>query len=433
MYKLSGFIKIDDQINNVVGVTSMIGELSTYCATFSKEKGYYMGDYAPGISFISFTSRQNNNQQIAVVPSYSEHVLQVAHRAVTYSRQMGQNVTTQDIANDLFNQFPNLIFDMETGPMVSTATLSMPEWISWNNSVLSGGDNRIKIWFSDQAFKRQYDDYEIAILNPVDDLMDLMREPSVTQAALDDRTHVKTMELIAQLKDGYPETILRAQTYTLINLLQPNRTFSVTWYAIVYGAAGDNPDIIKENIIAQLAQVGVVSLEEWRQTLPALFMTTEFTLIPSWLEQAIPDRTTQAGIYSPISNVRQMLNKMVDFYNDIDSEHVENYLQCLTVPYRSLTIHSLSGQDNINDLYALTDVYPDLINVGTSSQDFSRMSKKTQAFAIVLEEMIIIAENEEQYAELPTHTRRITRYNKTWITRNHDGIQFLIYAKSNDV
>lgn len=433
MYKLSGFIKIDNQINNTLGVVSMLGELSTYSMTFSKEKGYFVGDYAPGITFVNFTSKQDNISNIAVPPDYITHVLQIANHAIEYSKSIGLSVTTQDIAAELINQYPALINNLELGPIVNTATLAMPEWISWINPILHGGDNRIRIWFSDQAFKRQYDDYEVVILNPVDDQMDLMREPSITQNALDQRTDIKKMELISVAKEGYPETIIRAQTYVLTNLLQPSVKFNVTWYAIVYGNAGDNPDIIKQAIIEQLTVSNGVTLEEWRQAIPALFMTTEFLIYPTWTHQAIPDRTVQAGIYSPFGNVKKSLDDLIEFYYDIDSEHIETNLQSINIPYRSLTAYSLSGVDNLNNIFKLTDAYSDFIAVGTSSPDFARMSKKTQAFALMLEEMVIIAENEKQYAELPSHTRRSQRYGKTWITRTHDGIQFLIYTKSNDV
>ena len=434
MYKLHGFIEINDQINNTIGVTSVLGELSTYSKTFSKENGYFIGNFAPGIKFVSFSSKQNNNNlQIPIPQGYTDNVLQIAYRAISYAKTIGQNVTVQDISNDLFNQFPGLITDFQTGPAVATSSLKMPEWISWVNPVLGAGNNRIQIWFSDQAFKRQYEEYEVVILNPIDDLMDFMREPTVTQNALDSRTQSRVMELINDKKLGYPETIIRAQTYTVINLLQPNKTFKATWYAIVYGNFGDNPDIIKSKIIEELASVTNISLEIWNQAIPELFQTTEFLLVPTWTNQAILDRTTQAGIYSPFGNVKSILENMVSLLNDFDPVHVETYLQTLNVYYKSLFMYCLSGAYNLNNIFKISDVYSDYINVGTSSQDFSRMSLATQSFSLMLEELIIIAENETQYAQLPTHTRRLTRYGKRWVSRTYNGIQFLIYTKSNDV
>lgn len=434
MYKLLGFVKITEQINNVIGVVSTIGELSTYSTTFSKEKGTYTDPSTPGISFVSFSSKTNNNEQQMTIPSgYVENVLQVAYRAIQRAKTLGQAVTVQDIASDVFNQFPGLIQDFQSGPIVSTPNLSMPEWISWVNPVLQAGDNRIQIWFSDQAFKRQYDDYEVVIVNPIDDLMDFMREHTVTAAALDSRDSASTMELINDAKAGNPETTIRAQTYEIINPLNPNKTFKATWHAIVYGNFGDNPDIVKAKIIEQLVALGTVNIDIWRQVVPSLFKTTEFLLVPFWSNQAIPDRTTQAGIYSPFTSIKQTLENAVSFFNDIESTHTEEYLQSVTVPFRSLCMYSLGGKDNLGELFKLTDIYSDLINVGTSTTDFSRMSIKTQEFALMLEELTIIAENEQSYAQLPTHTRRLMRYGKLWLVRSFNNVQYLMFAKSNTI
>lgn len=431
MYKLNAFIKIDAQKDNTLGIVANLGELSTQSLTYAKEKGIYRSQTYPGISIVSFTSKNNNND-ILVPQAYSEHTLRIANRAIEYATAAGQSVTATAIANDILNQYAAQISNFEIGPLVSTASLVLPEWMSWQNPALQGGDNRIKIWFSDQAFKRQFDEYEIVIINPVSDLMDLMRNPVITETALSEMTPERVTELVSETRGVNPETVLRAQTYTLTSILQPNRSFQVTWYALVYGRAGDNPDIIKNKIIEQLNLVEGVTINEWRQAVPTLFKTTEFMIVPKWLNQAIADRTTQAGIYSPFGNVKEQLDFMIDFFEDIDSEHVEFYLQSLTLPYRSITMYCISSPDNLNNLFRITEKYNDLINAGTSSADFSRMSNKTQAFATMMQELLIIAENETSYSELPTNVRRVIRYNKTWIVRNFDGVQYLIYAKSND-
>lgn len=433
MYNLKGFIRIDNQQNNTIGVVSTLGELSTQSMTYSREKGIYKNDAITGISFVSFTSKFDNNATVAVPQDYSDHILQVCNRMITYSAQYGNSITVQAIANDVFNNFQSLVFDFESGPLVSTSTLTLPEWVSWQNPLYNNGDNRIKVWFSDQAFKRQFEDYSILILNPVDDLMDLMRDVTITERSLSNRSRDREMELIASLKDGEPETNIRAQTYTLTHILQPNKTFTLTWYAIVNGQAGDNPDIIKDRIIEELGGTSTVTLTEWRQAIPDLFNTTEFVLVPKWMNQAIPDRQAQAGIYSPFTSIKHELETIISLFNDIDPIHVNENLQVLSIPYRSLSIFSLSGLDNLNDLNKLTDKYSDLINVGTASADFSRMSISTQNFANMLEELVMIAENEVDYAELPVYVRRVTRYGKLWISRKFDNIQYLIYAKSNDV
>jgi hypothetical protein len=433
MYKLQGFLRIDNQQNNTVGAISNLGELSTQSMTYSREKGIYRNTTQPGIAFVSFTSKHENNPPVVVPQNYSDHILQVCSRMITYSSSFGDSVTSIALANDLFNNFSGLIFDFESGPLISTPNLTLPEWISWQNPLYNNGDNRIKIWLSDQAFRRQFDDYEIFLLNPVDDLKDLMRAVNITEQSLSFRNAERNMELIAQLKNNEPETTIRAHTYTFIHPLNASKVYKLTWHAIVYGRAGDNPDIVKDKIIEEIEAVENIDILTWKSALEELFSTTEFTLVPKWLNQAIPDRTIQAGIYSPITTVTQEINSMISLFSDVDPDFLKEHLQVIGVPYRSLSIYSLGGEDNLNGLYKLTQKYPDYINVGTESGDFNRMSNETQSFATDLQQLIMISENETDYAELPVYIRRVTRYGKTWLTRKFQGIQFLVYAKSNDV
>lgn len=433
MYKVQGFLRIDNQQNNAVGAISALGELSTQSMTYSREKGIYRNTTTPGVAFVCFTSRHEENPPVTVPQNYSDHILQVCSRMVTYSSGFGDSVTINNIANDLINTFAGLIFDLETGPLVSTPNLTLPEWISWQNPVYNNGDNRIKVWLSDQAFKRQFDDYEIFLLNPVDDLKDLMRDPTITDQALNSRNSERNMELIAQIKNNEPETVIRAQTYTFTHPLNNSKVYRLTWHAIIYGRAGDNPDIIKQKIIDEIETIDGISIGTWTAAIPELFSTTEFTIVPKWLVQAIPDRTIQAGVYSPITTISQEIDNMISLYADIDPDFLREHIQVIGVPYRSLTLYSLGGENNLNSLFKLSDKYPDFLNVGTESGDFNRMSNNTQLFAVALQELIMIAENETDYAELPVYIRRITRYNKTWLTRNFQGVQFLVYTKSNDV
>lgn len=432
MYKLQGFIRIDNQQNNTVGAISNLGELSTQSMTYSREKGIYRNPTTPGIAFVSFTSKHENNPPVAVPQNFSDHILQVCSRMISYSTSFGDSVTVQAIANDLFNSYAGLIFDFEAGPLISTPSLTLPEWISWQNPVYNNGDNRIKVWLSDQAFRRQYDDYEIFLLNPVDDLKDLMRDVSVTEQSLNSRNSERNMELIAEIKNNEPETTIRAQTYTFIHPLNANKTYRITWHAIVYGRAGDNPDIIKERIISEIESVDGISVQTWRAALLELFSTTEFTLVPKWMIQAIPDRTIQAGVYSPITTVNTEINNMVSLFSDVDPDFLKEHLQVIGVPYRSLSVYSLGGEDNLSGLFKLSQKYPDFLNVGTESGDFNRMSNDTQLFATALQQLIMIAENETDFAELPVYIRRVTRYGKKWLSRNFQGIQFLVYTKSNE-
>lgn len=431
MYSLKGFIKLKTLVNNTPGVTSALGELSTLSLTFSKEKGDYESELSQDVKLVTFSSKDSATGALSVSPSYSSHVLGIAQKLYDTAVANGLNTTLTILLNDILNNFASTVNNLESGPLVSGHQLKLPEWVSWSNPAL--GLNKIKIWFSDSAFRRQYDEYEVKIVPPVEDLNDLFRDSTVVQTALDRMTPTKLMEKIHLIKEGHPETVIRAETFRYQNVNNINFTKDITWYVIVYGQGGDNTDVIREQILSyNLAHSNYNDLQ-WRVITPDIYRITEFTIVPNWLNQAIPDRTVQAGIYSPFVSPKQTVDSFKTRFPGFDPLHVDNHLQVFTHPYKSIAMVSLGGQDNKDNKFKLTDYFSDYTAFGTPSPDFNRMTVSTQDWSYLLQELLLIAENDSEYSELPVNTRRVIRDNKTFIVRNFNGVQFLVYSKSNDI
>lgn len=431
MYSLKGFIKLKTLVNNTPGTTSSLGELSTLSLTFSKEKGEYEDNNFPDVNLISFSSKDSETGILSVSPAYSAHVLGIAQRLYTTAQAQALNVTLTDLLNDILNTFASTVNNLESGPLVTGHQIKLPEWVSWNNPAL--GPNKIKIWFSDAGFRRQYDEFEIKIIPPVEDLNDLFRDASVVQTALDRMTPTKLMEKIHIIKNGNPETVIRAETFRYQNINNSSFTRDITWYVVVYGQGGDNTDVIREQILAFNVANSNFTANQWQVVTPDLYRITEFTIVPHWLQQAIPERTIQAGIYSPFSNPKQVLDEFKVNFPTFTPAHVDTNLQIFVHPYKSISLTSLGGENNKDNKFKLTNYFSDYTMFGTPSADFNRMTVSTQDWSYLLQEMLIIAENDTEYSDLPVNTRRVIRGGKTYIGRNYQGIQFLIYAKSNDV
>lgn len=431
MYSLKGFIKLKTLVSNAPGVTSALGELSTLSLTFSKEKGDYEDTNFPDVKLVSFSSKDTTTGPLAVSGTYSAHVLGIAQRLFNTAQTNGLNTTLPILLNDILNNFASTVNNLESGPLVSGHQLKLPEWVSWNNPAL--GANKIKIWFNDAAFRRQYDEYEIKIIPPVEDLNDLFRDSTVVQASLDKMTPTKLMEKIHSIKEGHPETVIRAETFRYQNVNNINFTKDITWYVVVYGQGGDNTDVIREQILSFNLANSNYNDTQWRVITPDIYRITEFTIVPNWLLQAIPDRTVQAGIYSPFMSPKQMIDGFKSKFPGFAVPHVDNHLQVFTHPYKTIAMSSLGGEDNKDNKFKLTDYFPDYTAFGTPSVDFNRMAVPTQEWSYLLQELLIIAENDNEYSELPVNTRRVIRNDNTFIVRNFNGVQFLVYAKSNDI
>lgn len=429
MYSLKGFIKLKDLVNNTPGIVSPLGELSTFSTTYSKEKGEYDIASAPDVKLVSFQSTDSILGLIPVGVSYSAHTLQIAQSLYSYSKSLGLNATHTDLLNHLLSNFASTINNLEAGPLVVGHQIHLPEWISWNNPALA--ENRIKIWFSDSAFKRQYDEFEIIVIPPVDDLNDLFKDFSIADSSLLATSPSGMMEKLHAVKAGNPETVIRAETFLYQNVSNGNYTKEITWYVVVYGQGGDNSDAIREAIIEYNNTNSEFEDSEWRIIVPDLYKVTEFTIVPNWLRQAIPEKTVQAGIYSPIMNINQVVNEFKANFPDFDETHLNENLQSFIHPYKSISLLSLGGETNKANKFKVTDYFPDYASFGTPSPDFNRMSKATQEWSYVMEELLIIAEKDNQYSDLPVNVRRVIRDGKTFVVRNLNGVQFLVYSKSN--
>lgn len=429
MYNLKGFVKIRELLNNSGGVISPLGELSTFALTYTKERGEYENSLYPGLTLVSFSSKQTNTGTVSVAPNYVDHVLNVINSIYQYSKTFVGTVTNTEILNHIVNIFGNSTQGMEVGTLVSATSVKLPEWISWTNP--SMGPNRFKIWLSDIAFVKQYDEYDITILPPTENLDDLFRESSVAARALEALTPMRIMESIQTLKNKNPETVIRAETFSFTSPLNENYKRDITWYAIVHGGAGDNTDIIRNEIITHALNNSSFDTNQWKAIVPDLFRATEFILVPSWLNYAIPNRTVQTGIYSPVSTIVQVVNEFKAKIPFIVSTHIDSHLQLLVHPYRSLSIACVGNVDNKESKFKITDHFPDFISVGTTSTDYNRMTKATQEWTYQLQELLIIAENLNAYPDLPANVRKVTRANQIFLAKTINSIQYLIYAKAN--
>lgn len=429
MYNLKGFIKIESLINNAPGLAAPIGELSTWSLTFSKEHGEYFNTLYPGYSLVSFSSTDSVSGSVSVPSTVADHVLEIANFIITYANTQGAGITRQTFNDDLIAHFNGRLDTLNFGEFVNNGTINVPSWISWINPLLPS--NTLKIWFSDVAFSRQYDNFEIVVIPPVTNVDDFFLPTPALAATLNARTISTTMDLIQAAKAGNPETVIRTNTYDYINLLQPSNTISTSWSVLIYGAGGDNIDSIKDAITTYILAHSTHTLAEWTAILPSLFRRTEFTILPRWDKYAIPNMTIQTGIYSPIMGPAEMLSFVKTKLPLMPSTHIDSYLNVVPSTFRSLSLAIISNPQNLGMVFAIKDLFPDYINISTGSTDFNRMDINTQDWVNMVESLLIVAENVTPFTDVPPGTRKVTRNGILYVAKVYANIQYLVAAKSS--
>ncbi len=99
--------------------------------------------------------------------------------------------------------------------------------------------------------------------------------------------------------------------------------------------------------------------------------------------------------------------------------------------FKSLMLLVLPGVSNRNNIFDIDVVYPDVINVASTSNDFNRMAPRTQEWLTLLAQAVISAEIIDQYTDAPVGYRKVTRLGITYVSFMHERVQYLVSAKSS--
>lgn len=431
VYSLKGFVKIKSMINNNPGFISGLGELSTYSQTFSQDIKEYEssnGVYS-NYRLHVFHSVDKNGLDVTTPIVYSDSVFECTKIAHDFCANFVGQITKLDIANNLNSILFGKITNIEIGDLVTSNGLTFPCSISW--SLIGAEANTLKVWYADEHFSVEYPEYKILVVPPIDNLDDFFKPIADIKAALAARTLTRTAELIDEKKNKHPETILRMNEYTLTLANNPEYAPSTVWSTITYGVAGDNLDNIKQAIRDYCLANSSYGTSDWARIFPDIFKTTEFYLIPRWDLVAIPNKTTEKGANSPFTNPVETLTAVKAMYPTINATHIEQNILVGVHPFMSVAFSCFGGTENKASKYKITDYFPDYIAVGTNSMDFNRMSKKTQDWSYMINNLLRIAEDGTIRSNLPINTRMITRAGITYVSQTMDGILYLVATKEN--
>lgn len=431
MFNLKGFVTHAALTSNVKGVVSPIGEMSTQALTYAREKGLYKAAAAQDMSLTTFLTVRDGVHE-ALPQEVVDHVMLVTK--FIYTRVIaGGEIYADELLVDLIHQFPAATSDYKSGAIINDGTFWCPEWVSWKSTAISslGTQNEIKIWFCDESFKSQYDDYEIVVIPPLVNLNDFFKTSFQVRTAIQLATQADTMNRIQEAKEGYPESIIRADLFDYVDPLNSTNKISTVWNLLIYGQNGNNIDAISDKLVEYILANSTHTRAEWMVIFPDIFKRTEFIMVPSWEQYAIPNRTLESGIYSPVYNINKAREDILLIATEYPSAHVEQYCAVMGHVYKSMTILSIGSPDNRDSKFALVDVFPDYIAVPSTSNDFNRMGQDTQNWSLMIAAMLIVAETVAEFTNVPLGMTKVKRGGILYLVKRFKNINYLIAAKSN--
>lgn len=428
MYILKGFINIDALANNTPGSISALGELSNVSSTFSVEKGYYQRDGYPNIELVSFASRYDSGARITVPAKYSDHVCAVTQWMFTQALQNKFTDNVEAFQRLLLQQFGASISDLEYGKMVTAKGSWLPSYIAWRFEQ-AGEENQIRIWFSDEAFRAQYDEYQIVVIPPIEPIDIFMKTKTVVSKALENFNLPDHHKKVIELTGGEPYTYLVTNDYPWYDREDVTATLMTSWTVAIYGAAGNNLELIKKALADYILAHSAYSRQEWLPVFPDIFTNTEFTIVPMWHLRSVPDETPRGALYSPLvpyDGLPALVKKFAQYAPD---SHLTKNILVGGIAYKSLAMVVVGSPENRFGKYKFTDIHPKYTLISTTSMDFGRMPADTVEFIQKLVGATIAAEMMDEYSYVGQNYVHITRNGVDYVGFSHGDINYLVVSR----
>lgn len=433
MYSTKSFCNVLAFASNEPGVVSPIGELTTFAQTFTKELGFYYHSTIRGYELLNFSSdvdgtkqsipQVNVDQGVALVDMLVRLTLGTSGE-LYFDEVLLQLKTAAEAINATA---------VDMGAMVTANGRWVPEWISWTDATTADTNNTHKVWLALDSFKVQYTDFEIVVVPPFDDVDYFFNPGSLVESRVKAITPTQMMEAIDTAKVGNPETLARTDPYQYCDPVNATRKLDVYWSVIIYGPAGNDPDVIRESLVDYILSKSTHTRDEWAVLFPDIFKRTEFIFAPLWNNYAAEQRVFDYGVYSPILDHGQPVDWLKQYADGYPSDHIISNAQVMGFPYRSMQMAVIGHIENRDGKMKITDYYPDFINVGTDSTDFGRMTLDTQTWAKTMMPLVTAAEALDSSTDLPKGTYRVVRNGVTYVARSYNRVLLLVLAKSNAI
>lgn len=455
-YSLKGFVSVGAFADNDRYETAPLGELSLQSATYARDRALYAttseGANATSLELSVFSSRTLEDDHYAVPAEYQAVLIAMMQWCHTQCINGVFGNNSEQARQAIMSEFDTEIYDAVVGTMISQDGLWLPSSITFHINAEAVIDeeypeelerSRVKLWFADQAFRTEYDEFEIQFLAPIanDSLDNFFLLADIVEDQVKARTLEQTHILIHQIKDNKPETKIRTLVFEYHDPLNITWTLDTNWSFVIYGIAGDNIDSIKEQLSTWILDNSTHTREEWAVIFPDIFTSTEFILTPMWSQMAIPNETLQTGVYSPTVNVNNAITtaRRSSTGTSYTQAHIDAVLAVVGCPFKSLALLAVGGPENREGKDRFEEVWPDYISVFTSSLDFNRMQPETQQWVAMLQAMLLTAETMTDFSDLPqspypmTRLRRTNADNETfmYVVANFQNIQYLVASRQS--
>lgn len=429
---LKGFITNTELTNNTPGVIARFGELSTHCRTFAKDVQTLTNGTFPTINVAVFSHHSTANTiPVKVNNVFSDLVIEISAWLHSTSTAFNATTTQLDVVAALTNRFSSYITNASVSPLIGNFGKYLPARIQATVNINSFEELSIVLWTANAEFESGYDEYEIVIVPPVDNVDVYMGAFTAVTEQMLIVNPVRDFQRIESTIAKKPPTHNVAVAINWVDPTQPTRKINTTWYALIYGSRGNTADAINEALRRYILSISTSPEFNWRIVMPDLFRITRFLLAPLWNSLAISGRTSVAGIYTPVASMSE-INQVVTSVTNSSGINKLNF-ELFSHPFRSISIIVLAGSDNKAGAETLRLCVPDYIASESTEEDFNRQAATTQVFSNLIGMLVRSAESYKPGFIQAVGIRVVVFDGYTCLASKHDGIEYLIRTKLQNV
>lgn len=425
-----GFITRDDFIDNTVDTINPYMELSDNSLTFSKNRRTYY---------------DTNNTLYSCHVFYSKSInptTNVATEATLQNSKMSDVVRAFRVFVNLLTQNPyltkqqNIQFGIDAimadNPANTVTMINYLDIVSYRGLRIPdkfimeyNGTELYTLWLSDILFQNDYPHYEINIVTQTDNFASIINSPTDMINTLNSFNLVDFNVRIEQNKGTHPTTYTR-----ILNIpykIPNTNTFKDCFFAFnIYGKEGDYNDVLKNELLAYLVAGSGLTESQVITLFPDIAKINEFVFVPRWEKVAIPSQVAQRGIYSQVLPTFTDLIDLTKFIKFYTPTHFNSNSYNVPFDYNNIMTVAVNGQYTDIDYKDFKTYYSDLITVNSMSNDFGRMSSKTQHLVTIMNYLLALAEKDdllELYNDVTFMNRSQTTYN--FKVRERMGIKYV--------
>lgn len=428
MLNAYSFVTIKNFINNAIGQTAKVGELTTYGETYSTDVGTYsVPDYTDVILKTLSVTRDGTKTDLGL--TYYTQILEISQWL--YQRSINGFITTDTAAllQALNAQFSDFATVSEVGTIVNNGSYNFPSslHLSFSNA---GETNDLYVWYAIDNFLVEYPLYELSVVMPFDDVDILVGDPDTAVAAINAITPVSNTARITAAIGQNPQTDIWTGYFTWVAKGNDEVTKQIPINVVIYGSAGKNLDYIKDAIRDHILGNSSSGSDVWEIVLPDLFTPTEYYVVPVWDRISLPNQLDTTALYSPVLPYKDFLTYTDKYMADYEQSHVISAGEIVFSIYQNLQMLVCGHVRNYNVSYVFSDLWPRYAAIPTTSSEFGKIPEATRNFIISLIALLKTAETATGTSILPTGYTRANRNGTYYITMTVDTVQYLVPIKS---